>query len=362
MKSLSLIKRRQALRLSADTPKAHLPAQRQQAMSKALPFFQLKRRSQGPQQQAGVALIAVLLVMSVVVAVIADMALSHRSAIAQTTNILNGRQAWHYGLGAETLAAQLLAGDWENPATREQDNLNEQWARLDGGFPTDFGTVQMRIRDINRHFNVNNLVDDNGSMSTLHYDQLKRMFYELNVDERIAEQLLDWVDADIQSVGGGDEASFYASVDYLPANHKMIDKSEIRLLQEFSSEELLAIEPLFSVAPEKTRVNINTATPEVLRSLVKDIVESDISLIQSEQQRSGYASVQSFLETPEGAAFDGVSSELTVVSDYFEVLARVNYDTSYIVLQSLLKRDYSDGKITVVRRQLWPADALDEEF
>ena len=312
--------------------------------------------------EQGVALVAVLLVMAVVVAVIADMALSHRAIIAQTANTLNGRQAWHYAIGAETLAKQMLGNDWEDRATRDQDNLNELWARSAGGFETDFGTVEMRIRDVERQFNVNNLITASGSESPPHLDQLERLLDQLALDGRIAGDLVDWIDANRDAHNGGDEESLYAGKSYLPANAKMVDTSELRLLADIRREDAESLLPHLSIAPAGTRTNINTASRMQLLTLIKDATASDVDSILVEQERSGYGSVQDFLDTPEGAAFQPVAANLTVRSDFFEVLARVNYDTSYIVLQSLLHRDPGDGEITVIQRQIWPADALNQEF
>lgn len=301
-------------------------------------------------RQRGVALITVLLVFAVVAVIAAEMLRRGQLNVRSVGNLLESRQAYYYALGGEALARQVLALDARN-GRGGRDSLDEAWAKVaeQAPFEIEGGAIKVEIRDLQARFNLNSLVDVQGTpIEGVALPRLKQLFAVLGTDARLADQWRDWVDRDqIPQPGGAEDASY---PNYKTAGGPEADISSLRLLRDMQPETFDKIAPHVAVLPPDALININTADATVLRALTP-IISARASQILARQQQGGYANLGELAQVlGEGADVTGLS----VNSGYFEVITTVQYLDRLLRLRTVLKRDQNSGAITVLSRSRTP--------
>jgi general secretion pathway protein K len=176
-------------------------------------------------------------------------------------------QALQVALGAEAWAADFLKQDLQDSQT---DHLGETWARPLPPLPIDGGSVEGRLEDMQGRFNINNLVNNDGTTNPEAVKQLERLFAMLEVEPAWASAIADWVDADTQpGFPDGAEDSAYTGQDppHLAANMPITRVSELMVLSGFGTERYLRVRPYLSALPVGTPLNVCTAPGMVLDAL-----------------------------------------------------------------------------------------------
>lgn len=304
-----------------------------------------QRRSS--KQSSGVALISVLLIVALVSTIASQMISQHSLTIAHTSQVFNATQAREYAIGAEMFARQLLFEDWfRSRQSSDIDTLQENWAEPNAPFEIDKAVLEMTIRDLDGRLNLNGVVGQHGPETM---QRLKRILNNLSINPNIADAWLDWVDENHEVHGFGAEDSEYlaATTPYRTANQLGASISELLAITNVGTKEFTALKRHTTVLPTNaSKINVNTAGYEVLRSLSPNVSAMDVSnLVDSTREFKDISSV-----TAQYPSLGGVVSALKVESEYFEVQVRVDSRTLRCELTSLLYRDPSNGKIRLLER------------
>ena len=290
-------------------------------------------------RQRGVALVTALLVVSLATVVAVAMATRQHIDVRRTGNLVHGEQAYSYALAAESWARIILRRDAEE---EQYDSLTEDWATALPPLAVEGGVVSGKIEDMNGRFNLNNLVDHVGDVEDEEVAYFKRLLDILGLDPVLAESLLDWIDPDINvRPPGGAEDEFYLLVEgrpYRAANRRLVSISELRLIKGFDKKTVELLTPHVTVLPESTVINVNTATPLVLRALSADLSESDVEALIADRGETGYENINDFLLHDVLAGLE-LETETEVESEYFRVLTDVVIGQSQAHLESLMIRD-----------------------
>lgn len=227
-------------------------------------------------RQKGVALITVLMVFAIASIVVTKIVVSKSIDTQRIAGLVDRTQAHYYAAVAEQLAILTLMedekGDVDN--TNPTDNLAEPWASDFIPYEVDnISNILIKIVDLNRFYNLNNLIQTNGKVNVHQLEMFKQLLVELNLDEGLAENLGDWLDIDHKEVGYLSETESYSEREsgYRAGNQLMHDVSELRLVSGFGPDELALLLPhvtaipVFGVLP----LNVNTATEYALSTLPK---------------------------------------------------------------------------------------------
>jgi general secretion pathway protein K len=101
--------------------------------------------------------------------------------------------------------------------------------------------------------------------------------------------------------------------------------------------------------PARTAINVNTAPPEVLRSIAEVISASGAEDLVDRRDTDGFEDVEDFLQSPAlaGAATTVTADGLSVASTYFLLHAEARIGRARARLTSLLRRG---GGVAVVAR------------
>jgi general secretion pathway protein K len=303
------------------------------------------KRARGPDSEAGVVLLSVLLVLALLSALAWQLMGKHTLVIAQARFSFTADQTLAYALGAESFARQVLFEEWSEGGP-EKDTLLEVWAQPVAPFEIDNGFLEIQVRDLNSCFNLNSLAgsDWEGNLA-----RLKTLLRNRGLPEGLAEVWKDWVDADQEITGFGAEDGDYLleAVAYRTANRPAADVSELRLIRGMEPAYLAALEPVACVLPNTDlRINVNTASAAVLAAMDPSLSETQLEpFAAGVRDFEGVSEVVA--EFPELA--DGAEA-MSVTSEYFEVNVRARVDDGQTEMSSVLRRDPTTGKIDVISR------------
>lgn len=230
----------------------------------------------------GVALLLALLVLTILILIVGQMAITgaHNRSISRnaTASLQN-----EYGVlaGYRQAVVRILADRDKNP---DVDALDDVW---NTGFSFSLGAAQVngRIIDCERRFNLSALVNNEGEIVPEAKAQLVRLIQTLGHEPtENAERIADYVDADTK---GSYEAG--------ARNAKLLNLQELQRIEGLTREVLFGdgqrrgILPYLTVWPKDggLKINPNTAPLEVLQSLDEDMTQERAQAIVTWRDGAG---------------------------------------------------------------------------
>lgn len=307
--------------------------------------------------QRGVALITAVLVVALATILAVDVAFKGYLDQRRSASLFVMDQGFELALGAEALAADVLQDDAKNSKT---DYAAENWG-MPVNLPIDGGELQGYLEDMQGRFNINNLLNADGTANTLAIRQFQRLLELLNMDPKWATLILDWIDADtVPSFPDGAEDTIYSAEmpPYLAANLPVTRTSELLSLVGFGLENYQKLEPYIAALPIGTALNVCTAPGAVLDSLTLNLTQfsNDPDTLAKQRQSQCFPTTQE-LDTAFGADAEykkirtGTDSTLGLgeTTSYFRANISVTMGTTEFTMYSLLNRS-STGKVRAVLR------------
>ncbi|QPF36852.1 type II secretion system minor pseudopilin GspK [Acinetobacter sp. TTH0-4] len=298
------------------------------------------------KQQRGIALITILVMVALATILAATIVKRQANTAENTAYLMRQNQSLMYAKSAEVFFSELLVDDAENAAYI--DHLQENWAKPMPAFPVEDGFVSGTIQDESGKFNLNSLVNADGTPNLPAKIWFEKLLLRVGLQEKLSEAVIDWQDPDDQTIGGmGAEANYYQglSPSYLPSNTQFHHVEELKLVRGFEGEKYLQIADYVTTVPNTdSKLNINTASAVLLASLDPKLeVNAVQQVIQQRQANLQYFSNVSELWAIEPFAQVGneVRTELNdllgVQSNYFK--ARIE------VILSERKRQFSSDLV-----------------
>jgi general secretion pathway protein K len=300
----------------------------------------------GPGRQRGTALITAILVVALATTIAAsltwDLFLDQRRAFGRITV----DQGLMYSLGAEAWAKKILRDDAQD---NQVDHPGEAWATQITPLPIEGGQIQGRIEDLNGRFNLNNLIDAAGATDPVAVENFQRLLTALELDVRLANRLADWIDRDLEpNFPDGAEDSEYLSRNppFRTANRPITSVSELMLVYpELGQSGYALLRPYVTALPRGTRININTALPEVLLTAAEELGYREAERIVMDRPDNGWESLEQLGDIIPAEA----SGALGTSSNWFRLSVRVDIGTQRFTMYSLLHRDAAGTVSTVIR-------------
>lgn len=344
------------------------------------------------RREKGVVIVVVLSIVAVASVAAVNMLHSQSLTVRRFQGYQNLEQASAIASAAERFAAATLFRD--APEEDPVDSREDSWAVIIPPLPVAGGMISGCINDLNGLFNVNNLVDENGAVDAVQLDVFMRLLDALALPRDIGRSLVDWLDVDgiPQPEGGGAELETYSAFDppYRPADGPMVSTTELRQLHGLNSNEGEAIEayttllPYVSALPRGNRINVNTASPELLSALSADLAshgdtlhrwpdegwtqyprcgtavdvgDSLTTVVDADaEDRTPYEDIEGFIaastvevDGENKALSDGVKNLLSIGSSHFQVRADIEFGGVALTQYSILERA-ADGRTQVIRR------------
>lgn len=320
----------------------------------------------GEQRERGAALIIALLIVAMVVMLATALSSDFLLMFRRVENQLYSEQAYAYLRGAEALSRAALLVDLQKDGNKPRsDNLAEDWAQPQQ-YPTDYGWIGGQIEDLQGRFNLNSLATATPAGAvpgayTPQQNQLIRLLLALKLDEPLSleqaqaltDAISDWIDSDdnVSNLSGA-ESQFYESADPpgRPANRTLVGPSELMFVRGMTPAIYRALAPLVTVWPTQTdgKININTASVEVLRSLgdpqsTQPLSDSEMEILLDARKPpkfiAGTDEVGALLRTPVLQAKQINAATISVSSDYFMLNAVTEFGGHRYSMRSILHRN-----------------------
>ncbi len=321
------------------------------------PHRNVSRRQATAIRQTGAALLMAMLTVTLV-ATFAAAALwqQWRSAEVEAAERARMQSAWVL-IGALDWSRLILS---EDGRTGSVDNLTEPWAvpleeakltaflsadkniasdSLDG-LPDAF--LSGRIVDAQSKLNVRNLVTTTTGFAPSPKDKaaFKELFSLLGLPAQEVDLLTTSVQQAVaasaqssQPTSGGDNDSNSSG-----ANTPLMPRQEDQLTWfGLSPSTVAALAPYVTVLPERTTLNINTASAEVLAASVPSIGKAGAKLLTMQRMSTPFNDLAAANRLfPNTTAFNNI--DYGVSTSYFEVLGRLRLDDVWVEERSLLQR------------------------
>ncbi|WP_374467851.1 type II secretion system minor pseudopilin GspK [Phenylobacterium sp.] len=316
--------------------------------------------------ERGVALLTVLLLVAVMATLAAGVLEEIRFSIRRTANAEAVGQARWYAMGAEQLARAQVA------RLAASGSVAGAWSGRGASFPVEGGLIRARIDDGAACFNLNSVVAG-APDAYRRNDEGVRQFVNLasalglrrREGEMLAAALVDWIDSDPLREASGAEDESYGSADggYLTSGALLAEPSELRAVRGFTPEVYRRLRPFVCALPaaQLSPLNINTI-PEEKAVLIGMLApeplppEAARRLIAARPPQGWTRS--DFLALPAviAAALPAeASGQLTDTSSWFRLETEVTLGDAEAVATSLLARDAA-GRVRVVARRWGPEE------
>ena len=339
-------------------------------------------------RQRGVALIIALILVALATILATKLTFDGFLERRRTIGVLAAEQALHFGMGAEALAADVLAQDLQN--SPQQTLLTSPWAQPTQPLPITpqddpegepIGTLQGELEDMQGRFNLNNLAhviqagtagggtpvggiapvgtQAGGIPGAMQQDpqpleQFQRLLAAVGVEPKWAAIARDWIDADdLPGSPDGAEDQVYTSQTppYRTGNWPMMSPSELMNLPGFGADRYRKIAPYVTALPKAdAAINICTAPSVVLESLADNLNGEYSPEVLANGRKTGcFPDLNAFRNVVGPKFLGALTGKYDSKSQFFRLTTRITLGTTEFTLYSLLVRQ-NGGKITPLLR------------
>ncbi len=318
----------------------------------AVPPRHLRHPARRPQ--GGLALITAVMVVAMAAVAATAMVVSQQHSLHRTGGLLHGIQVEDYAVGAEAWARVLLRRAGQENGF---DALDQDWAQPLPPMLIEGGGLQGRIRDEQGRFNLNNLIEG-ATVNANALLQFQRLLLLLELDEQLANALLDWLDPDINArfpEGAEDDAYLNREPPYRAGNGLLAHVSELRLVAGYEPGVVERLRPYVTALPQATALNVNTAPTLLLATLVEGMGLVEAEALVQVRDEEPFPSLEQFAAQPAFAGREMLQVPLTLRSEYFRLLGQVAVGDAEVWLSSLLQRGPDHHVRLVARNRILPA-------
>jgi general secretion pathway protein K len=280
----------------------------------------------------GAALILVLLVIALLMVLVLEFDRSVRLEHRAAGNYRDGTAAFYLAKAGLAEGQALLVADLLTGST--SDNLTEAWA-LPGETPLGAGVMRVSIVDEERFFPINSLVSNN-VVNIERVAQFQRLLRALQIDDRLADAVIDWIDENDTTLPDGAESDYYAlqSPPYRAHNGPIDSLEELRLIKGVTDDVYNRLVPHLTALQSDNiyYINLNTADPIVLGALDQDLTTDLVDRLMAERPIESLPELDAILGS---GGFPSLRSTASVTSDFFTIEAEgiVNGTSKAIFMQ-----------------------------
>ena len=365
-----------------------------------------KVNAASPDNQRGVALISILLILAVLATLAIYTAEDQSLAIRRVENLGLAEQGYQVNLSGEQWVVKVLEKDMaedrlnSNESTPVIDHGGEIWGNL--GPPVEVGdtgaTLLMTVEDLQGRLNINNLLegknrgtsqneqqplnnqsgtnDDEETPNTENesaeeeeptywFEIFQNLFVSLELNPELVDPLIDWLDSDESPIGTtGAEDLFYTGLEepYRTANRTVSSVSELSNIKDFDRETIAGLLPWISALPVGNNqswvpVNVNTAPAQILAlfsdSQPVDPVSLDPLIVrrQTEPFRDLEEFRQDYVALVSGDLVPGYADMLSVSSAFYAGHSCAESGRVKFSMSSLMQKRISDNNVKVLQRE-----------
>jgi len=231
------------------------------------------------RQEKGMVLLLVLVVITLLAALVTELAFSTLVDLRLTETFRDSTKAYYLAKGGVRAGRSILQRDvngYDAP-----DDPAELWSLGIAQYPVGDGLISVTIKDLGGRINLNTLVNaDGNNVNPTVKDRLLRLLDILGISDgdSLVAALIDWIDKNddiyVDPDAGraiGAESSYYLQQEkpLRCQNGPLESLDELRMVRGFSEEVTQKLAPHVTIYGND-KINVNSATAEVLMSLSAD--------------------------------------------------------------------------------------------
>ena len=292
------------------------------------------------QNEAGTVLLTTLLIMTVMAAITVALMDDIRLAVKRTINVQAYAQADWQAAGAEDFVTAYLTNDFAELAPEAKGALLQSRTPLT--LPTPEGAITLTLKDASECFNLNGLVDAEGTRNDeaiLEFVRLAELLgLAQNQASALANALVDWQDPDQQqSVGGAEDGTYLRkNPPYRTADTALRGPEELRAIEGMDEDLWELFRPFVCTGGvgQLPAINVNSLSTEriIILAAAFNVAASEAAMaaeaLLRERPLTGYSGTDQMIQILEATEIEDISaseSRLTVdVSSVFvEVVTEV---------------------------------------
>ncbi|HEU4372497.1 MAG TPA: type II secretion system minor pseudopilin GspK [Telluria sp.] len=318
-------------------------------------------------RQRGVAVITALLLTTLAITIVASLfwaqqvqvrSMENQRLHLQTKWILRGALDWA-GLvlrqdGADNPTYTALTAVWATPLAETRLDQYIERERVQG--EVFDATLSGNIVDATSRYNLANLAQ-NRVVDTVQVDIYKRLLTNLRLDAGLAQRTAlavaraQVVQPNAAPAGGGTGTggAGQATPPVPPSTDaplSMTQVDDLLAIPGYTLEVVNRLRDFVIVLPERTKVNVNTAPPEVLAAVLENLSIGAAGSLVARRKTAPWRDMAYF--TPDVAPATVLPDTADVRSDYFLVHSRIRLDRAALDAEALINRPAGQPKTSLV--------------
>ncbi len=304
------------------------------------------RAATAPAAQSGAAVLMALFVATLATLIVSALfyrqfvllrTIENQQLVSQSRLLLRGALDWGRAIlreDANRSSYDALSEPWAQPlAETRLDQLGET------GSIASLASIAGSMEDAQGRFNLQNLVS-NGQIVDKELESLRRLAELLQLPTQTADLIAERM---LQAQGlppqtddkSGDKSADGEQIRPLP----LMLPSDISGVKGISPEAADRLAPYLVVLDEKTPVNVNTASAEVIAARVPDLSLAEARALVAERERISYFNSIGEVRTRLGQKGSVVTdADLSTNSRFFFIRGEVKLDRAVTRMEALVKR------------------------
>ena len=305
------------------------------------------------KRQRGIALITAILLVALATILAATIGYENAMTARRGTATFAFEQSLEVSKAAEAIAAYALRFTRQKYPT--QTFKAQLWSTPFGPLDLVPGvTLEAWLDDTQGRFNLNNLVNADGSTNADAVQVLANLLTLKGLEPKWAPLMADWIDSDTVPNQDGAEDSVYLSQTppYRAANMQITSPSEILALPGFGRDRYLMLAPYITALPQGTTVNICDAGIDLLNALGPPgtLNFTDADNLAKNRTAGCFPTLQDFnVGISDPTARQKADAMVTIVSNYFTLNSIVTIGSTQFALYSLLHQE-PDLRVRSIQR------------
>jgi general secretion pathway protein K len=270
------------------------------------------------ENQRGMVLLLVLVVVTLLAALLSEFSFSSLVDLRLAETFRDSTRAYYLANGGVKAGRMLLQED-----TNGYDGPDELWSQGVVGYPVGDGTVSITIEDLGGKVDLNRLVSSLGNIDPVVKDRCLRLFSELQLADPagLVDALIDWLDPGSDEQPLGAESTYYLGLPHpYPAKNGPLDSlDELLLVKGFDADILAKLAPHVTVYGSE-KINVNSASTEVLLALSDQMDADAAKRIVDARQEQPFKTLQQLQQLPGMETLYGaIYTYIDVKSDSFRI-------------------------------------------
>lgn len=306
------------------------------------------------KRQRGAALLLAMIIVTLITTLAVSMVWQQWRAVqVETAERARSQSSWILS-GALDWAGLILKEDARPSGGQPVDHLGEPWAvplaeaRLSTFLALDKDNAEDApeaffsggMTDAQSRFNLRNLLNDSGEVSTTDLAALRRLCENLSVSVGAADVIANGLKEAFQKPGSPGAS----------ANPPLVPRrvEQLKWLG-VEKEALRRLEPFVALLPQRTTVNINTAQREVIAAVIPGLNVGDAERLVQVRQRTPFRKQQDITDQLTGIRPEDLIG-VSWVSRYFEVRGRLRLSDRVLEQRSLVERSAAGFNVLTSER------------